>query len=257
MVGRIHSIETMGTVDGPGMRFVLFLQGCPLRCAYCHNPDTWDPSTYAQEMTVADVWTQFERNRDFYITGGITVTGGEALLQLPFIIELFTFFHGKGIHTCLDTSGICYTQEEAREYKLLLDVTDLVILDVKEIDSSIHETLTGKPNDAVLAFAKFVDEHGTDFWVRHVVVPTITDNRDRWYRLGFFLGAFKHLKAVDCLPYHVMGVNKYESLGISYRLDGVPPLSKADAQRALRVVLSGIRDYRRRLWCPIADAPQS
>ena len=131
MVGRIHSIETMGTVDGPGMRFVLFLQGCPLRCAYCHNPDTWDPSTYAQEMTVADVWTQFERNRDFYITGGITVTGGEALLQLPFIIELFTFFHGKGIHTCLDTSGICYTQEQAREYKMLLDVTDLVILDVK------------------------------------------------------------------------------------------------------------------------------
>lgn len=189
MVGRIHSIETMGTVDGPGMRFVLFLQGCPLRCAYCHNPDTWDPSTYAQEMTVADVWTQFERNRDFYITGGITVTGGEALLQLPFIIELFTFFHGKGIHTCLDTSGICYTQEQAREYKLLLDVTDLVILDVKEIDSSIHETLTGKPNDAVLEFAQFVDAHGTDFWVRHVVVPTITDNRDRWYRLGFFLGA--------------------------------------------------------------------
>lgn len=196
MVGRIHSIETMGTVDGPGMRFVLFLQGCPLRCAYCHNPDTWDPSTYAQEMTVADVWTQFERNRDFYITGGITVTGGEALLQLPFIIELFTFFHGKGIHTCLDTSGICYTQEQAREYKLLLDVTDLVILDVKEIDSSIHETLTGKPNDAVLEFAKFIDEQGTDFWVRHVVVPTITDNRDRWYRLGFFLGAFKHLKAL-------------------------------------------------------------
>ena len=227
MVGRIHSIETMGTVDGPGMRFVLFLQGCPLRCAYCHNPDTWDPSTYAQEMTVADVWTQFERNRDFYITGGITVTGGEALLQLPFIIELFTLFKEKGIHTCLDTSGICYTQEQASEYEKLLSVTDLVILDVKEIDSSIHETLT------------------------------ITDNRDRWYRLGFFLGAFKHLKAVDCLPYHVMGVNKYESLGISYRLDGVPPLSKADAQRALRVVLSGIRDYRRRLWCPIADAPQS
>ena len=142
------------------------------------------------------------------------------------------------------------------EYKTLLDVTDLVILDVKEIDSSIHETLTGKPNDAVLEFAKFVDDHGTDFWVRHVVVPTITDNRDRWYRLGFFLGAFKHLKAVDCLPYHVMGVTKYESLGISYRLDGIPPLSKADAQRALRVVLSGIRDYRRGLWCPL-KAPES
>lgn len=248
MVGRVHSIETMGTVDGPGMRFVLFLQGCPLRCAYCHNPDTWHVDDYDQTLSVDDVWQMFSRNQDFYRSGGITVTGGEALVQIDFIIELFSFFQSKGVHTCLDTSGICFTEKEADKYRKLLAVTSLVILDVKEIDDDKHQWLTGKSNGPVLEFARFLEATGTDFWVRHVVVPTITDNRDRWYRLGFFLGQFKHLKAIDCLPYHVMGVNKYEGLDIPYRLEGIPPLSKGDAKIALSVVISGVRDYRKHLW---------
>ena len=252
MFGNVHSLETMGTVDGPGMRMVLFLQGCPLRCAYCHNPDTWEVSTASMtRMSVEDVWEQFERNRSFYTTGGLTVTGGEALLQIEFIIELFGYFHERGVHTCLDTSGITFTPEQSDRFAALLAVTDLVILDIKEIDDARHVDLTGASNKSILAFARFASAQGTALWVRHVVVPGITDSPDRWYRLGFFLGELKTLEAVDCLPYHVMGVSKYEELGIAYKLEGVPPASKDLSKRALAVVFDGIKAYRRDHWSRI------
>lgn len=247
MIGRIHSLETMGTVDGPGVRMVLFLQGCPLRCAYCHNPDTWDVQQ-GKNMTVEEVWEQFERNQSFYKKGGLTVTGGEALLQLPFLIELFTYFRARGMHTCLDTSGICFNHDQVKEYETLLAVTSLVILDIKELDEAKHIALTGQNNAAILEFARFVDAHEVPIWIRHVVVPTITDRPDTWYRIGFFLGSLRHLETIDCLPYHVMGSSKYKELGLTYRLDGIPPASKELAQKATKTMLEGIKAYRRGWW---------
>lgn len=256
MIGHIHSLETMGTVDGPGVRLVLFLQGCPMRCAYCHNPDTW-ATTGGTTMTVADVWTQFERNRSFYKHGGLTVTGGEALLQLPFIIELFTFFKQKGVHTCLDTSGICFDDMDPAPYEALLAVTDLVILDIKEIDDILHQKLTKHSNQPILSFGHFVSDHNVPLWIRHVVVPTITDNCDRWYRLGFYLGSLKTVATIDCLPYHVMGQSKYKELGITYPLEGIPPATKDEAKKARDCILDGLRAYRRRWWSPIKNTQYS
>ena len=155
MTGRIHSIETMGTVDGPGMRMVVFLQGCPMRCAYCHNPDTWNEnSDNVKFMTVEDIWQQFERNRQFYTNGGLTVTGGEALLQIDFVTELFMYFRERNVHTCLDTSGICFDPHQEVAYRKLLSATSLVILDIKDIDPTVHKWLTGQPLEPILNFAR-------------------------------------------------------------------------------------------------------
>ena len=237
MTGRIHSVETMGTVDGPGMRMVVFLQGCPMRCAYCHNPDTWDETS---------------DNAKF-----ITVTGGEALMQIDFVIELFTYFRERNVHTCLDTSGICFDPHQEVAYRKLLSVTSLVILDIKEIDPAKHLWLTGKPLEPILGFARLTADVEVPIWVRHVVVPTITDNADRHYRLGFFLGSLKNLQAVDCLPYHVMGIAKYKELGIPYRLEGIPAATKDIAAKATRTVVEGIKAYRRHWWSPIKTQHQS
>ena len=244
MKGHIHSIETMGTVDGPGMRFVVFLQGCPMRCAYCHNPDTWNPNEGDLYLSVEDLWERFERNRSYYTKGGITVTGGEALMQFDFVLELFSFFHQKGIHTALDTSGVCYTPEQEEKYRQLLAVTDLVILDIKSIDPEQHKWLTGQNLDNILDFAELVADAKVPIWVRHVVVPTITDKPEGHYKLGRFLGTLASLQAVDCLPYHVMGVNKYKELGLPYRLEGIPAATKDQAKAALQEVLRGIKDVR-------------
>lgn len=254
MLGHIHSLETMGTVDGPGVRMVLFMQGCPMRCAYCHNPDTWSV-TGGSTMSVEDVWEQFERNRGFYKNGGLTVTGGEALLQLPFILELFTYFRERGVHTCLDTSGICFDESKRDEYTALMAVTSLILLDIKEIDDDRHQALTSQSNRQILAFARFADDCGVPMWVRHVVVPTITDVPDRWYQLGFFLGTLQHLEAIDCLPYHVMGTAKYREMNLPYALEGVPPATKDLARRAKETIIEGIKAYRRHWWCALSEAP--
>lgn len=252
MLGRIHSLETMGTVDGPGVRMVLFLQGCPLRCAYCHNPDTWD-GQQGKNITIEEVWNHYERNLTFYKNGGLTVTGGEALMQLPFIIELFRYFRERGVHTCLDTSGICFDESQLEEYKELMKVTNLVILDIKEIDEEAHIALTGQSNRQIFKFARFIDEQGVPIWIRHVVVPTLTDKPEKWYRLGFFLGSLKHLENIDCLPYHVMGVSKYKEMGLTYRLEGIPAAPKSLAAEASRVVLEGVKAYRRGWWSPLKN----
>ncbi len=253
MQGRIHSIETMGTVDGPGMRMVVFLQGCPMRCAYCHNPDTWNENGTATLYSVEDIWEQFQRNHQFYTNGGLTVTGGEALLQIHFVIELFKFFHERNVHTCLDTSGTCFNPHQMVAYRQLLKVTNLVILDIKDIDPTVHTWLTGKSIEPILQFAKFTDEMSVPLWVRHVVVPTVTDNKDRHYRLGFFLGSLSNLQAVDCLPYHVMGISKYEELNLPYRLGGIPAATKDQAKTASQTVVEGIKAYRRHQWSSLQE----
>ena len=246
MDGFIHSVESFGTVDGPGLRFVVFCQGCPMRCKYCHNPDTWEMSK-GMRMSARELIAQYERNKAFYTRGGITVTGGEPLLQVDFLLELFALAKAKGIHTCIDTSGATYREgESAYNDKLdaLMALTDLVMLDIKHIDALAHRELTGLPNEGILAFAGYLERKGVDLWVRHVLVPGITDDEDALSRLGEFIGKLKNLKALDVLPYHTMGEVKYEQLGILYPLAGVEAATKAQAQRAREVILSGIRRVR-------------
>ena len=247
MNGFIHSTESFGTVDGPGVRFVVFLQGCPMRCQYCHNPDTWKMNT-GSVRSAQSLIRDYERNAAFYRKGGITVTGGEALMQIDFLLELFQLAKEKNIHTCLDTSGVTYRPgESAYNEKLdaLMAVTDLVLLDIKHIDPEGHKTLTGHDNAGILAFARYLEQKGVDVWVRHVVVPGITDDEELLTRLGTFLGTLSNVKALDVLPYHIMGISKYEQLGIPYPLKGIPPATKDQAARAKKTILTAYWKRRR------------
>ena len=247
MNGFIHSTESFGTVDGPGVRFVVFLQGCPMRCQYCHNPDTWKMNTGAVRSAQSLI-KDYERNAAFYSKGGITVTGGEALMQIDFVLELFRLAKQKNIHTCLDTSGITY-RPGASSYNEKLDelmkVTDLVMLDIKHIDPEGHKVLTGHDNAGILAFAKYLEEKNVPVWIRHVVVPGITDDEQLLTRLGTFLGTLSNVKALDVLPYHIMGVTKYDQLGMDYPLKGVPPATKDQAAKAKKIILTAYWKQRR------------
>ena len=246
MIGRVHSSESFGTVDGPGIRFVLFMQGCPMRCLYCHNPDTWDMKG-GSEMSADEVLSLYKKNSVFYKNGGITVTGGEPLLQVDFLIELFSKAKKMGAHTCIDTSGITYNpNNEAYISKLdkLMEYTDLIMLDIKHIDREKHIELTGKDNTHILEFAKYLDKMGKDIWIRHVIVDGYTLNENYLYSLGQFIGKLKHIKALDVLPYHSMGVSKYKELGIDYPLDGMPALDKSEAVNARHIIISGMKSVR-------------
>ncbi|MCD8027438.1 MAG: pyruvate formate lyase-activating protein [Erysipelotrichaceae bacterium] len=246
MKGYIHSTESCGTVDGPGIRFVVFFQGCPMRCLYCHNPDTWEPHV-GETMSVDDILKMFNSKKEFYKNGGITCTGGEPLMQIDFLTELFETCHKQGIHTCLDTSGITYNEnpDYLKKMDRLLAVTDLVMLDIKHIDPIEHVKLTSQHNDMILKFAHYIDDKGIEIWIRHVVVPTITQNDQYLYQLGEFIATLKNLKALDVLPYHTMGKAKYDNLGYDYPLKDIEPLSKEDAIKARNVILTGMKDALR------------
>lgn len=243
MVGYIHSEESFGTVDGPGIRYVLFMQGCPLRCKYCHNPDTWQTDV-GRAITVDEVLEKYEKNKSFYSKGGITVTGGEPLLQIDFVTELFAAAKKAGIHTCLDTSGITYNAQKNERFDALLQSTDLVMLDIKHIDPKEHKKLTGADNAPVLAFARHLSDKNIPIWIRHVIVPGITDQPEYLIRLGRFIGTLQSLKALDVIPYHTMGVIKYKNLGLKYPLEGVPALDKAQAVTAKQYIMQGLRESR-------------
>ena len=247
MDGYIHSTESFGTVDGPGVRFVVFLQGCPMRCQYCHNPDTWKMNS-GSVRSVESLLREYERNASFYSKGGITVTGGEALMQIDFLLELFTLAKQKNIHTCLDTSGVTYRPGQSsynEKLDRLMEVTDLVMLDIKHIDPEGHKVLTGHPNENILAFARYLDEKNVPVWIRHVVVPGITDKPQLLERLGRFLGTLNNVKALDVLPYHIMGVTKYQELDIPYPLEGVEPATRQQAMDAKKVILKGYWQVKR------------
>lgn len=243
MTGRIHSCESFGTVDGPGIRYVLFMQGCPMRCMYCHNPDTWDVSG-GHSVEASEVIAEYKLNSAFYKKGGITVTGGEPLMQLDFLLELFNLAKKENIHTCIDTSGIMYNPDNIgyiKKLDALTELTDLVMLDIKHIDPEKHKKLTGQDNKFILQFAKYLEEKNVPLWIRHVVVEGITDDKDDLVKLGSFIGTLKNLKALDVLPYHTMGVNKYKELGIPYPLEGVPALDRQAALEAKEFIMQGIR----------------
>ena len=239
--GYVHSTESFGTVDGPGSRFVVFFQGCPLRCQYCHNPDTWELAT-GGTMTVKEILSQYEQCKAFLNSGGITVTGGEPLMQMDFLRTLFNECKASGIHTCLDTSGITFTESKRDEFDELMKVCDLVMLDIKHIDDEGHKALTGMSNKNVLAFAKYLGQVEEPMWVRHVVVPGITLKKQYLIELGHFLGSCKNLKALDVLPYHVMGKVKYEELGLTPPLEGVPPATSEQAIAAKNLIIQGMRE---------------
>jgi len=268
-MGKIHSIETFGTVDGPGVRFVVFFQGCPMRCQYCHNPDTWLTED-GTEMTAEEIMERFLRNAAFYKTGGITATGGEPMLQMEFLTELFSMAKERGIHTCLDTSGILFPGELAemkcRETESgragnngpgeaadtspnlrleavdrLLAVTDLVMLDIKHIRDAEHRKLTGHSNRNVLAFAKYLEQKQIPVWVRHVVVPGITFDEAELTELGNFIGTLSNLEKLEVLPYHALGEVKYENLGIDYVLKGTPQLTKDEAAAAENMIKAAMK----------------
>lgn len=247
MKGRIHSLESFGTVDGPGVRYVVFVQGCPMRCAYCHNPDTWEMNA-GTEMEPSEIIANYERNKPFYRDGGITVTGGEPLMQIDFLLELFTLAKKKGIHTCLDTSGIAYNPNGNPDWLAKMDqlcaVTDLVMLDIKHIDPEKHLELVKQPNVNILAFAEYLDKMNVDVWIRHVVVPGITDDPKYLHKLGLFIGGLNNLKALDVLPYHTMGKSKYEKLGMDYPLKDVPNMDKAKVPELKQYILDGIKERR-------------
>ena len=225
-MGKIHSLETFGTVDGPGVRFVVFFQGCPMRCQYCHNPDTWKIED-GEEMTADEIIDRFERNRSFYQTGGITATGGEPMLQLDFLTELFRRAKEMGIHTTLDTSGNPFTREEPffSKWQELMKYTDLLLLDIKHIDEEQHRILTGQTNKNILDMATLLSEMNKPVWIRHVLVPERNDKDEYLNRLADFIRTLKNVERVEVLPYHTLGVFKWEQLGIPYPLEGIDPPS--------------------------------
>ena len=242
-IGNIHSLESCGTVDGPGIRFVVFVQGCPMRCLYCHNPDTWDFNVN-KKMSVDEILTKYENVKEFLKNGGLTVTGGEPLAQIDFVIELFKRAKQRNIHTALDTSGVTFNPYDTTKIDELLKYTDLVMLDIKHIDSNEHNKLTGHPNKNILEFAKYLSDNKIPVWIRHVVVPTITYNKKYLKQLGEFLATLNNIQALDVLPYHDLAIPKYENLGLEYHLRGIPPLTKEEAMDARNTIFDAMREAR-------------
>ncbi len=244
--GRIHSLESFGTVDGPGVRLVVFVQGCPMRCLYCHNPDTWkmDGGTM---MSIDDIMKLYDRNAPFYRQGGITVTGGEPLMQKDFVAELFKESKKKGIHTCLDTSGIAYDPKHTEKFDELLNHTDLVLLDIKNIDPEKHIKVTAQRIDNIIAFAHELDRRNIPIWIRHVYVNSELNTDDELRRLGEFMAHLKNIKVLDVLPYHTMGKVKYDNLNMKYPLEGVKDATKDEAAVARGKILAGMKSERKKM----------
>lgn len=238
MVGYLHSIETFGTVDGPGIRFVVFLQGCPLRCQFCHNPDTWSLET-SKPTDVDSLINNILRYRSYYKDGGVTVSGGEPLVQMDFVIELFTKLKSLGMHTCLDTSGITFSYRNQEKFDQLMAVTDLVLLDIKTIRWKEHIKLTGLPNDQILKFARYLSDKNVPVWIRHVLLSN-RESEAELIELRQFIETLNNVQKIEILPYHTMGIVKYEMLGIAYPLNDMVPPSKQEVERATEIVVEGV-----------------
>src|SRR3712207_1555557 len=226
-IGKIHSYETFGTVDGPGIRFVLFMQGCPLRCRFCHNRDTWETGV-GTHMTPQDVITEYMKYKTYYDTsgGGITISGGEATLQADFVTEVFKLAKEKNIHTCLDTSGFV----EIDKIKETLNYTDLVLLDLKHMNTETSKWLTGASSEKAMQLARYLDENHIPVWLRHVLVPGITDSKDNLELLAEFTQSLGNVDRFEFLPYHIMGVSKWKQMGLEYSLKDVRPATKDDVE---------------------------
>ena len=242
--GRISATESFGSVDGPGIRFIVFVQGCRYRCQYCHNPETWEREG-GYEATAQEIFRQAWRYRPYWKqTGGITVSGGEPLLQLAFVTELFRIAKAKGVNTVIDTAGEPFTYDEPffSAFEELLPLTDLFLLDLKQIDDVKHRALTGVSNESALALARFLSERGKRMWIRHVLVPGWTTGEDDLSRLSDFIASLKTVDRVEVLPYHAMALHKYEELRLPYRLGDTPAPTAEEIARAEEILRVG--EYR-------------
>ncbi|MGN1061643.1 MAG: pyruvate formate-lyase-activating protein [Candidatus Scatosoma sp.] len=236
MKGYIHSFESFGTSDGPGIRFVAFMQGCPMRCLYCHNPDTRGAGGTAYEPE--EVVSEILKYKNYVASGGVTVSGGEPLMQAEFVTRLFSLLKARGIHTALDTSGCAFCSSDTavvEKTDRLLAVTDLILLDIKHIDTAAHEALTGRGNEAILAFARHASARGNKLWIRHVLVPGYTDDDGALRRLAQFAYSLTGVEKIEILPYHTLGKFKYEKMGLPYPLQGVEPPPKERIEKARRI----------------------
>ena len=240
MTMKIHSYETFGAADGPGVRFVVFLHGCPFRCRYCHNPDTWARPP-AEEATPDAVLARALRYRPYWgAEGGLTASGGEPLLQADAVAALFEKAHAVGATTCLDTAAGCFDGRDGAQARLFA-ATDTVLLDLKLFDAAAHRALTGADNAPVLACARFLAERGTDVWIRRVLVPGLTDDEEDLRRTGDFIRSLGNVRRVEVLPYHALGVHKWAALGLDYTLAAARPPSPEAVARA-RALLGGRGD---------------
>ena len=239
--GRISATESFGSVDGPGIRFIVFVQGCRYRCQYCHNPETWEREG-GYEATAEEIFRQAWRYRPYWKqTGGITVSGGEPLLQLAFVTELFRIAKAKGVNTVIDTAGEPFTYDKPffSAFEELLPLTDLFLLDLKQIDDVKHRALTGVSNESALALARFLSERGKRMWIRHVLVPGWTTGEDDLSRLSDFIASLKTVDRVEVLPYHAMALHKYEELRLPYRLGDTPAPTAEEIARAEEILRVG------------------
>lgn len=273
VLGYVHSTESFGAVDGPGIRFVVFLQGCKMRCKYCHNPETWNLVTdysklYSDETSDAereelekkieentkllkdkgvkieartpeDLLKQALRYKPYWKNGGgITVSGGEALLQMDFLIEFFKLAKAEGIHTTIDTAGNPFTREEPffSKFNELMNLTDLFLLDIKQINDDKHRDLTGFSNSNILDLAQYLSDQGKHMWIRHVLVPTITTDGDDLKKTKEFIDTLKTVDKVEVLPYHKLGITEWERLGIPYKLEGIDPPTDEEQKLAKSIL---------------------
>ena len=235
---RVHSVESFGSVDGPGIRFVIFLKGCAMRCQYCHNPDTWDRAG-GNLRSVDDVLSQALRYRSYWgEKGGITVSGGEALLQIQPLTELFHKAKDLGINTCLDTSAQPFSRKDGRflAFEALMKYTDLVLLDIKHIDNDAHKRLTGWENENILDCARYLSDIHKPVWIRHVLVPGINDDDESLHKLRSFIDTLSNVERVEVLRYHALGVYKWEQLGIPYKLTDVKPPTEESVLHARKIL---------------------
>lgn len=238
MDGFIHSIESFGSVDGPGVRYIIFLSGCPMRCLFCHNPDTWQKEK-GEKRDAASLIEESLSCRSYWGSkGGITVSGGEPLVQIDFLIELFTIAKEKNINTCIDTSGILFTRngEWFDKFQKLCSLTDTFLMDIKHIDPEKHKSLTGLPIDSVVDMFRYLDEQKKDVWIRHVLVPGWSDNDEYLTKTRDFIRTLSNIKRVEILPYHTLGIAKYKSLGIPYPLEGVDSPTAERIQNAKKIL---------------------
>ena len=229
---KLHSIESFGTLDGPGIRFVIFLQGCSLKCKYCHNRDTWDINS-GEYKSLDDIFEKILRYKNYIKSGGVTCTGGEPLLQYEFLIELFKKLKDKNIHTCIDTSGMVTLTDKIKE---LIDLTDLFLLDIKHINPEKCKNLVGTSNEKELAFARYLSDLGKSMWIRQVLIPGYTDDENDLINLKNFITSLKTVEKVEILPYHTMGKYKWYDLGLKYELEDVREATVEDIKRANKIL---------------------
>lgn len=236
--GYVHSLESFGSVDGPGVRYLIFLTGCAMRCQFCHNPDTWNMQS-GTPYTADELIAKALKYRSYWKgEGGITVSGGEPLLQIDFLLELFRKAKDQGIHTTLDTSGNPFTREEPffGKFRELMKYTDLILLDIKHIDEEQHKLLTGQTNRNILDLAEYLSDIGRPVWIRHVLVPERSDQDVYLKKLRAFIDTLKNVEKVEVLPYHTLGVYKWKELGMEYPLEGIEPPAKERVENAKRIL---------------------